>query len=379
MDDLIQEFLVESNENLDRLDSELVKLESDPKSAELLASIFRSIHSIKGACGFLGFNKLQALAHAGESLLSKLRDGILALTPDISSALLACGDGIRQMLAAISATGEDGNEPYTDLIETLKRLQEGDATPSVEAAAPESAAVAPPPENADIASAEVIPEVPAECPPVAAETESSDAAYASAPEVSAAPTPEFHPEEDFQPAAASPVHENADPSRAADEVRNKAAAVQDSTIRVNVTLLDRLMNLVGELVLARNQIMQYATQQNDSVFVGTIQQLNLVTSELREGVMKTRMQPISRLFDKLPRVVRDVSVACGKQVRIETEGKDTELDRTLLEAINDPLTHLVRNAIDHGIEQPERRRELGKPPEGRVEAARPARRRPGHY
>jgi two-component system chemotaxis sensor kinase CheA len=133
---------------------------------------------------------------------------------------------------------------------------------------------------------------------------------------------------------------------------------------VNVTLLDRLMNLVGELVLARNQIMQYASQQDDTGFLATIQQLNLVTSELREGVMKTRMQPISRLFDKVPRVVRDVSVACGKQVRIETEGKNTELDRTLLEAINDPLTHLVRNAIDHGIELPERRVELGKPTEG---------------
>jgi two-component system, chemotaxis family, sensor kinase CheA len=150
--------------------------------------------------------------------------------------------------------------------------------------------------------------------------------------------------------------------RALDEARNQGA--QDSTIRVHVTLLDRFMNLVGELVLARNQIVQYASQQEHNAFHATIQQLNLVTSELREGVMKTRMQPISRLFDKVPRVVRDVSVACGKQVRIETEGKNTELDRTLLEAINDPLTHLVRNAIDHGIELPARRVELGKPPEG---------------
>lgn len=125
MDDLIQEFLVESNENLDRVDSELVKLESDPSSAELLASIFRGVHSIKGACGFLGFNKLQTLAHAGENLLSKLRDGTLLLNPEISTALLAMVDGMRQMLAAIAATGQDGDEDFADTVETLKRLQEG--------------------------------------------------------------------------------------------------------------------------------------------------------------------------------------------------------------------------------------------------------------
>jgi two-component system chemotaxis sensor kinase CheA len=155
----------------------------------------------------------------------------------------------------------------------------------------------------------------------------------------------------------------ADALRFLEQERAKGSA-QDSTIRVHVTLLDRLMNLVGELVLARNQIMQLATHRDDTTFLATIQQLNLVTSELREAVMKTRMQPISRLFDKVPRVVRDVSVVCGKQVRIETEGKDTELDRTLLEAINDPLNHLVRNAVDHGIEPPEKRAAAGKPAEG---------------
>ena len=317
MDDLIQEFLVESNENLDRLDSELVKLEATPDSKELLASIFRTIHSIKGACGFLGFQKLEALAHAGENLLSKMRDGALRLTPEIGSALLATVDAIREMLRAIGATEHDGEETYSPLIEQLKKLQE------------------------------VAPTAGSQPPPV----------LPAPPKVEVAPPPSA--------AVSLPIAEKkaADKDSAGDTGRS---ANQESTIRVHVNLLDRLMNLVGELVLARNQVLQYAAQQKDNAFLGTIQQLNLVTSELREGVMKTRMQPISRLFDKVPRVVRDVSLACGKQARVDTEGKDTELDRTLLEAINDPLTHLVRNAIDHGIEAPEKRTRAGKAAEGVV-------------
>jgi two-component system chemotaxis sensor kinase CheA len=380
LDDIVQEFLVESNENLDRLESELVKLEADPKSSELLASIFRSIHSIKGACGFLGFNKLQALAHAGESLLSKLRDGKLKLTPEISSALLATGDAIRQMLAAISTTGQDGEEAYNDLIETLKRLLEADAAGS--AAEPGHTLAAPAGAGN---SGETVPLTPAaELPPAAAssapppprtrkkKSPPREKIQNASPEPSVQNQPPLPPAPVTGEARVSPsesagivhAHETADPAHPPEESPKAVPAVQDSTIRVNVTLLDRLMNLVGELVLARNQIIQYAGQQDDSAFLGTIQQLNLVTSELREAVMKTRMQPISRLFDKVPRVVRDVSVACGKEVRIETEGKDTELDRTLLEAINDPLTHLVRNAIDHGVEPPARRAEQGKSPEG---------------
>lgn len=403
MDDLIQEFLVESNENLDRVDTELVKLESDPGSAELLASIFRGVHSIKGACGFLGFNKLQALAHAGENLLSKLRDGVLTLNPEIGSALLAAVDGMRQMLTAIASTGQDGEETFSEVIEALQRLHSSAPAPSQPASPPSV-----PPIGAVAARPASIPQQPATPSPVSAPLASAcsaapAASTAAVPEPVAAPSAARTKEKRFQPQPgklgsilierkliqpddlsralesqeagdARPVGEIlvsagvvtaaevADALRALDEARNQS--VQDSTIRVNVTLLDRLMNLVGELVLARNQIVQFASQQEDTAFLAAIQQLNLVTSELREGVMKTRMQPISRLFDKVPRVVRDVSVTCGKQVRIETEGKSTELDRTLLEAINDPLTHLVRNAIDHGIELPARRLELGKPAEG---------------
>jgi two-component system chemotaxis sensor kinase CheA len=375
VDDLIREFLVESNENLDRVDSELIKLEADPGSKDLLASIFRGIHSIKGACGFLGFNKLQALAHAGENLLSKLRDGALVLTPEIGSALLATVDSIRQMLTSISTTGQDGEEGFSDLIDTLQRLHS--STPVSPPA---------PPGSTTAVSSAPVPVPPALNPaaaPSAGATRGKKRKFQAQPgklggilierkrikaddlvrALEAQEAGDTRPiGEILVSAGAVTADEVADALRALEEARNQTA--QDSTIRVSVTLLDRLMNLVGELVLARNQIVQYASQQADTGFLATIQQLNLVTSELREGVMKTRMQPISRLFDKVPRVVRDVSVACGKQVRIETEGKNTELDRTLLEAINDPLTHLVRNAIDHGIELPEQRLELGKPAEG---------------
>jgi two-component system chemotaxis sensor kinase CheA len=146
----------------------------------------------------------------------------------------------------------------------------------------------------------------------------------------------------------------------------RAPALSDSNIRVDVGLLDKLMNLVGELVLARNQILQFSTTQQDATFLNTTQRLNLITTELQEGVMKTRMQPIGNIWSKFPRVVRDMARACGKQVHLEMEGKETELDKTLIEAIKDPLTHLVRNAVDHGIEVPEKRAAAGKPAEGRL-------------
>jgi two-component system chemotaxis sensor kinase CheA len=393
VDDLIQEFLVESNENLDRYDTELVKLEGEPGSQALLSSIFRSIHSIKGACGFLGFQKLEKPAHAGENLLSKLRDGQLTLTPEIGSALLVTGDSIRQVLAAIGATGADGDEEFLELIERLKALQEGaapapgKAAPKAEGAPAQKKGAAPPqksetnlakPEHAN-APAEEIPPQKSEAAAQARKKKHQPQAgklggtLVERQRLKAEDLErglEAQEGGDVRPIGeilvsmgAVSAPEVSTSLRMLEEQRAKAAA-QDSTIRVHVNLLDKLMNLVGELVLARNQILQFAGQQEDTAFVGTLQRLNLVTTELRESVMKTRMQPISRLFDKVPRVARDVSMACGKQVRVETEGKETELDRTLLEAMNDPLTHLVRNAIDHGVESPEKRVAAGKSAEG---------------
>jgi two-component system chemotaxis sensor kinase CheA len=309
MDEVVKEFLVESYENLDQLDRDLVVLEEDPTSREVLASVFRTIHTIKGTCGFLGLGKLESVAHVGESLLSRLRDGELRLTTELTSALLAMVDAIRAMLASLEATGTDGDGDYTALIDILTRLQKA--------------------------------EVCADEPVV------TDASATAQEPVLAAP-------------AVAP------PPPAPDAGDARVSAVSDTNIRVDVALLDKLMNLAGELVLARNQILQFAVTQSDTGFVATSQRLNLITTELQAGVMKTRMQPIGNVWSKFPRVVRDLAVTCGKQVRIEMEGEETELDKTIIEAIKDPLTHVVRNSVDHGIETPEIRIAAGKPGEGRL-------------
>ena len=278
LDNTIKEFLAESYENLDQLDRDLVALEKDPTARATLDSIFRTVHTIKGSCGFLDFSKLEALAHAGENLLGLLREGQLLLDTDIASALLAMVDGMRQILAHIEATQTEGNADYTDLIETLAHLQERTETSATPASSP---------------------------------------AMADAPAASSAAASE-----------------------------RQLSQVSDSNIRVDVALLDKLMTQVGELVLARNQILQFATTHEDSAFLAASQRLNLITSELQEGIMKTRMQPIGTVWSKFRRVVRDLATAQGKQVRITMEGQETELDKSIIEAIKDPLTHLEEQEDD---------------------------------
>lgn len=292
MDDIVKEFLVESNENLDRLEKDFVALEKDPNDTTLLSSIFRAIHTVKGTCGFLDFVNLERVTHAGENLLSLLRDGVLTLTPELTNALLSMVDAVRTMLSIIETTEKDGEETYDDLVKRLNALCE----------APSHAVEV------------VVNEIP---PAVVEEAES---------------------------AKATPT----------------ASSSKDSSIRVEVGLLDRLMNLVGELVLTRNQILQFTSKHNDPTLQATSQRLNLITRELQEGAMKTRMQPIYNIWGKFPRVVRDLSQSLGKQVEVLMEGKETEIDKSIIESIKDPLTHLVRNSIDHGIEKPDVRLQKGK-------------------
>jgi two-component system chemotaxis sensor kinase CheA len=293
--DVIREFLIESNENLARLDQEMVELEKRPQDPQLLASIFRTIHTIKGTCGFLGFASLEGVTHLAENILSQLRDGKRELTPELVTLILEAVDVVKNVLLTIEATGGEGTETYEDL---RKRL--------------------------------------------------AGACAQAAPVPVEALSPAVSPEGEEK--AAAP----------------KGPSVSDSTIRVDVGLLDKLMNLVGELVLARNQVLQFTAHQEDSTLNATSQRLNLITTELQEGVMKTRMQPIGVVWNKLPRVVRDLATSFGKQIRLEMEGADTELDKTIIEAIKDPLTHIVRNCCDHGIEKPEVRVRKGKPAHGRL-------------
>src|ERR1700756_4573185 len=349
---IVKEFLVESYENLDRLDQDLVVLEKDPTDRNTLASIFRTIHTIKGTSGFLAFHQLEAVTHAGESLLSRLRDGLLPLNAEITTALLAMLDAVREMLKNIDASGKEGERNDQELISKLARLLEPPAVSPRSEVTP--AKIEPPP-------------IPSEQPVPSLGEILIKRGAAKLTEVQAAVE---------QQNAGDPRHlgeilveRGAVKSQAIVEALNaqqqaRGQSASDSTIRVDVGQLDRLMNRVGELVLLRNQIVQYINSTEDSELVATCQRLNLLTTELQEGVMKTRMQPIGNIWSKFPRMVRDVALGCGKQVRIEMEGKETELDRTIIEAIKDPLTHLVRNAVDHGIETPEVRRKAGKNPEG---------------
>jgi two-component system, chemotaxis family, sensor kinase CheA len=346
VDETLKEFLVESQENLDQLDRDFVALENEPDQRERLGAIFRTIHTIKGNSGFLGLHRLETLAHAGESLLSLLRDGTIQLTPNHVSALLSMVDHVREALKAIEATGAEPKVSYDAAIQRLADARSAAATPAPTATVKSSAPRAPSDKPAirPSAAASEAPFVTPAAAPVPAERAPA-AARGTRPPTSAR-------------ASASPPKAPATAPPAAEPREGGSPSLADTSVRVDVALLDKLMNLVGELVLSRNQILQFGARFDEAA--GAAQRLNLITTELQEQVMKTRMQPIGNVWSKLPRVVRDLAIMCRKQVRVAMIGKETELDRTILEAIKDPLTHVVRNAVDHGIETSEARLAAGK-------------------
>ena len=309
VDDLTKEFIAESLESLARADACLTELEASPQDAELLGEIFRCVHTIKGTTGFLGLPRLETLAHAGEHLLGALRAGRLVANESIVDALLELFDRVRLILDLLEIHGHEGRRPNDnddDMIAVLASVgSDGGAKPMLRI---EGAAAAGPP--------------------------------ASEPKVEAAPG---NPEQGPQGARGN---------------------IAENTVRIDVVVLDRLMNLVGELVLTRNQLLQ--SQVDAANFPQLTRRLDTVTADLRETVMQARLQPVGNLFGKFPRMVRDLARACGKVVRIEFSGQDTGLDKSLLEAIKDPLTHALRNCIDHGIETPSARALAGKPAEGVV-------------
>ncbi len=282
--DIIPEFLAESRENMDQMERDLVVWEKQPGDRETLDRIFRAIHTLKGTCGFLGFAKLEGIAHQAESLLSHIRDGKRRVDPKVVTVLLQVLDTVRRHLGKIERTGEEETQVFGSVLADLHALQE--------------------------------------------ETSQEDAG----------PTTEL--DEDL------------------------SSATAESSLRVDIGLLDRLMNLVGELVLARNQITQLGLLKEDPALLGASQKLSHITSELQTGIMKTRLQPMGNVWSKFPRLVRDAAIAGEKKIRLEMSGQMTELDKSIIEAVKDPLTHLIRNCIDHGIETPERRLAAGKPEEG---------------
>ena len=462
MDDLLKEFLAETNEALEMLDSELVELEQRPADPVLLGSIFRIMHTIKGTCGFLGLPRLEAVAHAAEDVLGKVRDGELEVSADAVSLVLAALDRIKELIAELGVGGQEPVGSDEDVIAALHQMASGqwvseiaDAVSEADDAAQTEAAAAPVEGlYARVGGASVFDSAceQACAELVAAVSSRPDAesellnlqfalagAFASALtgnagasedidgvvqgllangwsanelrmlrdefgkalmtlEVSdadvAAILSRFHVEpakaadapenpveraEAVEPKAAAPVRRapKSEPMPATGESPSAAAAAaQSQTLRVNINVLEQLMDMVSELVLTRNQLLQTLRSVGDSPFSAPLQKLNQVTTELQESVMMTRMQPIGNAWSKLPRVVRDLTQELGKKIELVMSGADTELDRQVLESIRDPLTHMVRNSADHGIESPEERRVAGKPECGTVHLS--ARHEGGH-
>src|ERR1700722_10446456 len=354
--DAIREFLIESNENLGRLDQEIVELEKNPEDRALVASIFRTIHTIKGTCGFLGFDKLTGVTHSAENILSQVRDGKRKATNSLISIILESVDATKEILEVIERTNLEGDNAYEELKQRLHAFSEADERTEANYVKKKSSP----------ARLSVV-DVPMDAPEASQERAGKETALLGED----GPAEEIVVgEEKVEPKTMEePNHELIEAAGGGGDAGTalaKNSAVLDSTIRVDVGLLDKLMNLVGELVLARNQVLQFTAKLETGAFNATSQRLNLITSELQESVMKTRMQPIGIVWSKFPRVVRDLAAECGKYIQLTMDGTETELDRTIIEAIKDPLTHIVRNSCDHGIERPDERVKRGKTATGRL-------------
>jgi two-component system chemotaxis sensor kinase CheA len=353
MDDLISEFLTETNESLEELDQDLVNLEQNPNDKDLLGKIFRLKHTIKGTCGFLGLPRLEKVAHHAENVLGRFRDGDLEVTPEYVTLIFESIDRIKLIVGGLAETGKEPQGDDSALIAKLDEVYEGK---------PKAAAAAPPPEI-KAPSSEGTGGVLSQ-----AEMDALEAAFNSAPgpaefalkKVETPPPP---------PPAAEPP-KAAEPAKAvkpeAGDGESHGGGGANQSLRVNVDVLENLMTMVSELVLTRNQLLQILRIQDESDFTTPLQRLNHVVSDLQEGVMKTRMQPIGAAWAKLPRIIRDLSLELGKKIDLEMRGQDTELDRQVLDLIKDPLTHMVRNSGDHGIETPDIRKSVGKPETGKI-------------
>ena len=338
-DQILDEFLLEAQEIFDQLDLDFVALEQNPDDKKLVGNIFRAMHTLKGSSGFFAFHRLEKVAHAGESLLSKIRDGALALNEEITDALLGTSDRLREIVANIQKQRIESAGDDTALIEWLKFLTDGGKDFPRPGKAKGSSEPSKSPEQAAVpkkAAVDVAPEQ-VKGPPVTAQ----------------------------QPSAlpVTDVPEMPEVKESAEHERSTEIA---APIKVSVELLDNLMNLVSEMVLARNRLLSFARTSGDLAFNNTVRRIDTVTLELQERMMKTRMQPISQVWTKFPRLVRDIAQESSKKVDLIQIGAETELDRTLLEGIRDPLVHIIRNSVDHGIESPSERVAKGKPEQGTI-------------
>lgn len=359
MDDLTKEFLVEAQEHLEHIEGDLVLLEKNPSDPEVIARIFRSVHTIKGASGFLGFKKLQALTHSGESLLSRLRDGKMSVSQGIISTLLELSDTLQKAIKIIEESGKDSALDHTPLVLKMNRILQGtlpeqgkDVKKAETAQTKEKEAEAKPQKN-EVAEKSAQTEVLSKKESALPVQEASKTELTAAQVSDATVVQEGQKQE---------IQEGSQSESVLQHISNGSPA--ESHVRIDVKLLDKLMNLVGELVLVRNQVLQTISRYEDVLLENASQRLDLVTTELQEEVTRTRLQPIRNAWNRVPRIVRDLSLEAGKEVQLILEGQDTELDRAIIEAIRDPMIHIVRNSIDHGIELPHERKAAGKSPAG---------------
>jgi len=342
MDDLLAEFLTETAERLDELDVNLVRFEQGPNDAEMLNGIFRLVHTIKGTCGFLGLDRLAKLTHAAETLMGQYRDGT-PVTVEGVSAILAAIDRIKDILAGLERDGVEPQGCDEDLIAALEQLAEASAWANAPAPEPVNAQAETPDDLPSQAALQSLEQVWRDAPGPDAEVQADTASAADA--------------------VPRTVEDDRDP---ASETAGADLMARSQTVRVSVDTLEHLMTTVSELVLTRNQLLDLVRRTEDSVFKTPLQRLSTVTVELQDGIMKARMQPIANAWQKLPRLVRELSIELGKKIELDMAGGETELDRQVLELIKDPLTHMIRNSADHGLETPEERARAGKSETGRI-------------
>lgn len=371
MDDLLREFLTETNESLDVVDVELVKFEQEPNNTKVLDNIFRLVHTIKGTCGFLGLPRLEALAHAAETLMGKFRDGV-PVTTEAVSLVLSTIDRIKAIVGDLEATEQEPAGADRDLIGELERMALSAKQPAKDAAPKDPPKLIDADAGPKHTAGEMLYQV-LERPlrPGEVSLDELERAFRETMAESSAPAAEIAPPKTEAPKVEAPkaVAEKRDAKDAKEHKEPDGeikGGVASQSIRVAVDTLENLMTMVSELVLTRNQLLEIVRRHEDSEFKVPLQRLSNVTAELQEGVMKTRMQPIGNAWQKLPRIVRDLSNELSKQIELEMIGAETELDRQVLELIKDPLTHMVRNSADHGLETPETRRLAGKPEKGTI-------------
>ncbi len=428
-EEILQDFIVEAGEIIEKLDEQLVQIEKTPDDKDLLNAIFRGFHTVKGGAGFLQLTSLVEVCHAAESLFDELRNGRIKMSSDLMDAVLAAYDEISAMFENVK-NGEPLPEPPKDLIDRLHAIAAGGAAPKAAAPAPAAPAPAPAPAPAapaPAAPAAAAPAAPAQnseggsidditeeefealldqlhgkgnapgsendklekaieanggkdvtdeqfdemlknaqatAPQAQSAAPAAPAAAAPAPAPAAAPAP--------APAAPAPAAAKA-PAPAAKPAAKPAAPAHampkpeaETTVRVDTKVLDDIMNMVGELVLVRNRLLNMAAHRSDHEMTKAISNLDVVTGDLQAAVMKTRMQPVKKVFGRFPRVVRDLAHKLGKKIELRMEGEDTELDKNLVDALADPMVHMVRNCCDHGIETPDVRRSMGKSETGVV-------------